>query len=153
MRLASVGMVMLGLLGACQTMPRGEAAAAGGAVQPDGARLQGYLDHGQYRLAMRELPVVMKQWAEYTQRTGETAEGSAGYIYGRTMDEIVAHGGSQWGEILDDREIPYVYKTEIIFEILEGRLGKGAVYMGNEKNFIVPRYGRIDLKDMIKLPQ
>jgi hypothetical protein len=40
----------------------------------------------------------------------------------------------------------------MVFEIIEGHLGKGAVYMGNDKNFIVPRNGPIDLKDMIILP-
>jgi len=42
----------------------------------------------------------------------------------------------------------------MVFEILEARLGKGAVYVGNEKNLVVPRFGPVNLgKDMIKLPE
>ncbi len=151
---AGIAMMLVCGMVACQTGPRGDPpGAATAAPQPNDARLQAALTQGHYHLAMRELPPVMDQWAQYTRRSGETAEGAAGFTYGRTMDAIVAHGDSQWGAILDDPEIPYVYKTEMIFEILEARLGKGAVYMGNDKNLIVPRHGPIDLKDMIRLPQ
>ena len=62
-------------------------------------------------------------------------------------------GDADWGKILDDEEILYEDKTRMVFEILETRLGKGSVYIGNENNFIVPRADVIDLdKEMIKLP-
>jgi hypothetical protein len=55
---------------------------------------------------------------------------------------------------LDDADIPHEDKTEMIFEILEARLGKGSVYLANEETIIVPRKRRIDLdKEMIKLPE
>lgn len=111
-------------------------------------------DKGDYHEAMRELPKAMKGWAEYTKRTGNTCEGAAGYLYATTMSRISSVGDAHWGRILDDPEVPYEYKTDMVFEILEARLGKGAVYVGNKKNFIVPRYDSIDLnKEMIKLPE
>jgi hypothetical protein len=103
---------------------------------------------------MRELPKAMAEWTEYTKRTGRTAEGTAGYLYAVTMFTIAEKGDAHWGKILDDPEIPYVYKTEMVFEILEARLGKGAVYVANRRNLVVPRMGLIDLdKEMIKLPE
>jgi hypothetical protein len=108
---------------------------------------------GKYHAAMRTLPRAMQQWAEYTKRTGETAEGMAGHQYSTTMMAISERGDADWGKILDDPEIPYEYKAEMVFEILEARLGKGAVYVGNKDNFIVPRHRPADLdKEMIKLP-
>lgn len=95
----------------------------------------------------------MKQWEDYTDRTGETAEGAAGFEYSTTMATIAEKGDADWGRILDDPAIPYEYKVEMVFEILEARLGKGSVYVGNRDNLIVPRKGRIDLdREMIKLP-
>ena len=103
---------------------------------------------------MRELPKTMAEWAEYTKRTGRTSEGAAGYLFVTTMFSIAEKGDAHWGKILDDPDIPYEYKTEMIFEILEARLGKGAVYVGNKRNLIVPRSGPIDLeKEMINLPE
>ena len=108
-----------------------------------------------YYAAMRELPKAMDEWAEYTKRTGRTAEGAAGYLYVTTMAGIANNGDAFWGRILDDPEIPYAYKTEMIFEILEARLGKGAAYVGNRKNFIVPRLRLIDFdtEEKIRLPE
>jgi hypothetical protein len=83
-----------------------------------------------------------------------TAEGTAGYLYALTMFTIAEKGDAHWGKILDDPDIPYVYKTEMVFEILEARLGEGAVYVANRRNLIVPRMGVIDLdKEMIKLSE
>jgi hypothetical protein len=108
---------------------------------------------GKYHAAMRALPTAMRQWGEYTKRTGETAEGAAGYEYSTTMFTIAEKGDADWGRILDDPTIPYEYKVEMIFEILETRLGKGAVYVGNKENLIVPRKRPADLeREMIKLP-
>lgn len=106
-----------------------------------------------YVEAMRSLVHEMAEWEAYTQRTGSTAEGAAGFAYSTTLGEVAGVGDAQWGAILDDPDIPYEYKTDLIFEILETRLGKGAVYIGNEDNIIVPRWGPIDLdKAMIELP-
>ncbi len=111
-------------------------------------------ERGEYHAAMRELPKAMAEWEDYTKRTGRTGEGTAGFLYWTTMFATAQKGDAHWGKILDDPEIPYEYKTELIFEILEARLGKGAVYVGNKSNFIVPRTGPIDLdKEMIKLPE
>ncbi len=119
-----------------------------------GPRVSMLCEAGDYHGAMRELPNAMSQWAEYTKRTGSTAEGAAGHLYATTMFTIAEKGDAHWGRILDDPDIPYEYKTEMVFEILEARLGKGAVYVGNESNLIVPRSGRIDLtEEMIKLPE
>lgn len=92
----------------------------------------------KYHAAMRELPKVMAAWQEYTKLTGRTSEGAASYLYTTTMFTIASKGDADWGKILDDSEIPYNVKTDMIFEILELRLGKGAIYVGNQDNFIVP---------------
>jgi len=110
-------------------------------------------ENGEYHHAMRALPKAMAKWREYTKRTGRTAEGAAGFEYATTMFAIAHKGDAHWGRILDDPGIPYEYKTDMIFEILEARLGKGAVYVGNKDNLIVPRKALIDLKEMIKLPE
>jgi hypothetical protein len=120
--------------------------------EPDGIA-SGLCENGQYVEAMRWLPKEMAAWKAYTERTGRTAEDAAGFIRSHILGIIVEKGDESWGEILDDPEIPYAYKTAMIFEILETRLGKGSVYMGNQENYIVPRSGPIDLsKEMIKLP-
>ena len=108
---------------------------------------------GKYHDAMRELPKTMAAWKDYTKRTGRTAEGAAGYLCSQTLHAVATKGDAEWGKILDDTQIPYKYKIQMIFEILERRLGKGAVYVGNKDNLIVPRTKPIDLKDMIKLPE
>jgi hypothetical protein len=70
------------------------------------------------------------------------------------VSKIAERGDLHWAKILDDPDIPYVYKTEMIFEILRARLGKGAVYVANKENFIVPGLRPIDLaKETITLPQ
>ena len=134
--------------GCCQTGPVPDTVK-----EPD-SPVRTLCEKGQYHAAMRALPKAMKQWAEYTQCTGETAEGAAGYEYSTTMFAIAEKGEKEWGKILDDPDVPYEYKTEMIFEILEARLGKGAVYVGNKDNFIVPRRRRVDLsREMIRLPE
>lgn len=87
----------------------------------------------------------MEQWAEYAATTGRTAEGAAAFEHAHTFSRIASEGDAHWGAVLDDPEIPYEYKTEMIHSILEERLGKGAVYRANDDNLIVPRKARIDL--------
>jgi hypothetical protein len=112
-----------------------------------------FLDRGDYHGALKILPKVMEQWAEYTGITGRTAEGAAAFEHAHTFSRIASEGDAYWGTMLDDPEIPYEYKTKMIFSILEERLGKGAVYRAGEDNLIVPRKGRIDLNiDRIGLP-
>jgi hypothetical protein len=114
--------------------------------------VRGLCDRGKYLDAMRALPKAMTEWSKYTEKTARTAEGAAGFEYSTTLSAIANKGDSQWGAILDDPNIPYEYKTAMIFEILETRLGKGSVYVGNKSNLIVPRARRIDLaKEMIEL--
>ncbi len=96
-------------------------------------------DKGKYHEAMRALPSVMKQWEEYTERTGNTCEGAAGFDYCYTMCQIAIHGDADWGKILDDPDIPYEYKIEMISEILENRLGKDTTYFDDKGNMVVPR--------------
>ena len=142
--------VMLSVvLGGCsQRRPSGEAV-----MEPE-SPLRNLCDAGRYHEAMRAIPDVMDAWARYTAATGRTAEGAAGYVYTTTIFTIAQRGDADWGKILDDPEIPYIYKTEMIFEIVEARLGKGAVYLGNRTNIIIPRFGRIDLdKEMIRLAE
>jgi len=105
---------------------------------------------GKYHSAMKELVKSQAEWQAYTEKTGKTHEGAAGFEYMYTMMHIVSEGDAHWGKILDDPAIPYVYKTEMIFEILEERLGKGAVYMDSERNFIVPRFGLADIGAVIE---
>jgi hypothetical protein len=117
-------------------------------------RTRDLAEKGQFHAAMRLLPDAMRQWDEHIERTGETHEGAHGFLYHHVMGLLVQNGDAQWGGILDDPEIPYVYKTEMVFEILEARLGKGSVYLGNKETIIVPRKRRVDLgTEMIRLPE
>jgi len=102
---------------------------------------------------MRLLSDAMNRWDKYVERTGQTHGGAQGFVYHNFMGHLVNEGDAQWGAILEDPDIPYVYKTEMISDILEARLGKGSVYRGNEENLIVPRHRRINLrKERIRLP-
>ncbi len=140
--------LLITLLAGCATVP------AVSIPQEPVSSVRELCEKGAYHAAMRELPKAMAEWTEYTKRTGRTAEGAAGYLYAVTMFTIAEKGDAHWGKILDDPEIPYVYKTEMVFEILEARLGKGAVYVANRRNLVVPRMGLIDLdKEMIKLSE
>lgn len=137
------------LVGCATAVPPPDTAA----VEPQ-TPLRDLCDSGRYHEAMRALPGAMRQWAAYTERTGRTCEGAAGYEYATTMMAVAIHGDADWGKILDDPDIPYAYKTEMVFEILETRLGKGAVYVGSRKYLLVPRLGVVDLgREMIRLPE
>ena len=57
---------------------------------------------------------------------------------------IANFGDGDWGKILDDPAIPYRRKVNLVAYILETRLGKGAVYLGNKQNYIVPINRAID---------
>ncbi len=144
---AAITMLLLASPG-CRTIPQ----TTGEAPFERYEKVCALTDKGEYQAAMRLLPEAMREWERHTRETGKSHEGAAGFLYGHVMDAVASKGDAYWGRILDDPEIPYVYKTEMVFEILEIRLGKGAVYVGNESNFIVPRKGLIDLdKEMIKL--
>jgi len=130
---------MLATLTACSTLTPVPAEPD----QPE-SPLRALCDAGQYHAAMRALPKVMDHWAEYTRRTGNTAEGAAGFEYATTLAEVAAKGDQHWGRILDDPEIPYDYKTSMIFEILELRLAKGSVWSPEDGNLIImPRSGSL----------
>lgn len=112
------------------------------------------LEQGRYHEAMRRLPQSMEDWRVREAEAGHSFEGAAGFEYNSVMFTIAEEGDSDWAAILDDPDIPHAYKTTMIFEILETRLGKGAAYMGNSKNIIIPREAPIDLgTQMIKLPE
>jgi hypothetical protein len=97
-------------------------------------------EKGEYHKAMQALPKAMEDWAKYTEKTGRTAEGAAGYEYTTTMMAIARKGDADWGKILDDPNIPYRYKAEMIFEIAEARLGKGASWSPyHTEVIIIPR--------------
>ena len=100
---------------------------------------------GKHHEAMRMLPGLMARWEAYTRATGHTQEGTAGFEHHTTLEGIANSGDAAWGAILDDPEIPYAYKVELVFEILEARLGKGAVYVADEHHLVVPRRRPIDL--------
>ena len=114
-----------------------------------------YTDHlakGRYHLAMLELHTHMLVAEEESKRTGHSVAVHEGGAYANTLLTIASIGDAYWGQILDDPDIPYSYKIDLVFEILEFRLGKGAIYAGNSQNYIVPRKRRIDLeKEMIDL--
>ena len=134
-----ISVSMLTVLAACSTLTPGPAEPD----QPE-SPLRALCDAGQYHAAMRALPKVMDQWAEYTRRTGNTAEGAAGFEYATTLAEVAAKGDQHWGRILDDPEIPYEYKTSMIFEILELRLAKGGVWSPENRDLIIiPRSGSL----------
>src|SRR5262245_27317484 len=101
-------------LPACTTTPHHPVPVAKDNLWPNENSLRRALDEGRYHQAMRELPGVMQAWKLYTQRTGETAEGAAGFIFSHTLDRIAAAGDADWGKILDDPQIPYAYKTDLL---------------------------------------
>ncbi len=147
--LAVSALTALAFLAGCATAP-----PSSDSLGEPASPVRTLCENGKYQEAMRELPEAMAAWEEYTERTGRTAEGAAGFLYASTMWAIATKGDAASGKILDDPEIPYSYKTEMLFEILELRLGKGAVYVGNKSNFIVPRSEPADLDtEMIKLPE
>lgn len=117
--------------------------------EPD-SKIISLLETGNYNEAMRQLPAEMKAWAEYTKDTGNSQEGAAGFIYPTTIGRIAATGDSDWGKIIDDPDIPYEYKTELIYEILETRLGKGAAWSPWHTDVvIVPRTNTIDSWEVV----
>lgn len=95
---------------------------------------------GRYCEAFKLLPEMQSAWDAYTRRTGDTAEGTAGYVSSDTFMQICVHGDAHWGKILDDPDIPYDYKTELISEIANYRLGKGASWSPwHTEVVIIPR--------------
>ncbi len=112
------------------------------------------LEQGRYLEAIQLLPQRMNEWHIREKEIGHSFEGAAGFEYHKVMQMIAEKGARDWGRILEDPEIPYEYKTDLIFEILESKLGKGAIYLGNSNNWIVPRYAPIDLNtQMISFPE
>jgi hypothetical protein len=52
---------------------------------------------------------------------------------------LIANAGEKdWGKILDDPDIPYEQKTNLLYEIIKCKLGKGSIYLYNSKNYILP---------------
>jgi hypothetical protein len=111
------------LLAGCSTVPGTPAAPT-----DEAARASSLAGVGDYHGAMRALPGEMAAWDEYGRATGSTAEGAAGYLYSTTMSAIATDGDADWGKILDDPGIPYGYKVDMIFGIVEARLGKGSAW-------------------------
>ncbi len=107
-----------------------------GPQEPD-SQIDELLRAHRYHDAMRALPDEMDAWAKYAEQTGRTAEGAAGYLYATTMFRIAARGDTDWGAILDDPSIPYRYKTEMLFEVIETRLGKGSAWSPSDADFII----------------
>ncbi|GMU24442.1 MAG: hypothetical protein AMXMBFR13_45160 [Phycisphaerae bacterium] len=108
-------------------------------IQEPDSQVHELCERGQYRSAARALAQEMQEWAKYTEATGSTSEGAAGYLYATTMFTLASKGDKDWGKILDAPEIPYNLKLDMIFEILEARLGKGAVHLDDEGNLVAPR--------------
>ena len=119
---------------------------------PGGRHVRDLLDAGRYHAAMQRLPKEMGEWKRKTDETGKSFEGARGFLKAHTLMRVATNGDSHWGAILDDPDIPYIYKTELLHEILTYRLGKGSVYQGNDDNLIVPRHEPIELDNMIELP-
>jgi hypothetical protein len=111
------------------------------------------LEAGRFHAAMRLLPDADRQWQAYTARTGRTEEGAGTLLHSRVMAAVAKTGDAEWGLILDDRTIPHRYKTEMLFEIVESRLGKGSVYLANTQTIVIPRNSPIDLRQMIQWPE
>ena len=109
-------------------------------------KIRDCLEKGDYHGAMRLLPAERRAWQKLMAKTGKSYEGAHGYLSGSTLFGAAERGDADWGKILDDPEIPYADKTSLVFQILETRLGKGAVYVGDDRDsFIVPCGGPIDL--------
>ncbi len=131
---ASLAMVLAAMTGCTTTRSLSEAPK-----EPE-SPVRMLCEKGKYHEAMRELPKAMVAWGEYTETTGRTAEGAAGYLYATTVFAIANKGDADWGKILDDSDIPYNYKTEMICEIAEARLGKGASWSPyHTEVVIIPR--------------
>ena len=128
------------LLAGCAALPD----TADATAEPDSSA-RALCDAGKYHESMRALPKEMAAWEEYTKATGNTREGAAGFLYSTTMFAIAIRGDADWGRILDDPDIPYDYKTEMISEIVEARLGKGASWSPYHTDVvIIPRSQSVD---------
>ena len=115
-----LGLVILGAMG-----------CSGGATETherEDAQVLRLCNAGRFQEAVRALPGAMEAWAQYEAETGSTAEGAAGYLYSSTLSSVARKGDAEWGRIFDDPQIPHELKIEMVFEILEHRLGKGAAW-------------------------
>jgi hypothetical protein len=111
-------------------------------------------ENGEFHSALRSLTEDLTKWDRCIATSGNTNEGARSFLRTRVLDLVSRNGDAEWGAILDDAQIPYRVKTDMLFEILEDRLGKGAVYLGNEENIIVPRSRPANLeREMIRLPE
>ena len=110
-------------------------------------------EKGEFYASIRSLPDDIAKWDRCIAVTGRSFEGSRGYLRSHVLDLVSLNGDAEWGKIWDDPKIAYRMKTDILFEILEARLGKGSVFLGNDETIIVPRNRPINLdREMIRLP-
>jgi hypothetical protein len=118
------------------------------------AESRAFAEKRQFQPAMRALSEDLAKWDRCIASTRNNFEGARELLRARVLDLVSQNGDAQWGAILDDARIPYRIKTDMLFEILEHRLGKGAVYLANEETIIVPRNRPVDLdREMIRLPK
>ena len=123
------------------------------AVDDDG-EVRRLLAEDRYHEALRQLPAALAEWHELELEAGHSFEGAAGYLYSTALLQTAVRGDRDWGVILDDPAIPYHYKSDLVFEILENRLGKGSVYSASRDLFVIPRSGPVNLAtDMNTLPE
>ena len=115
--------------------------------QDPGPAVHALLTRGDYHAAMRLLPAAMAEYEREARRRGHSVAVISGSLGVHTLYFIAEKGDAHWGSILDDPDISYPYKTGLLFNIIEARLGKGAVYVGDADHYVVPTSGPVDLDE------
>jgi hypothetical protein len=112
-----------------------------------GSEVRARLVEGDYRAALRLLPAAMAECEREADRTGHSVAVLSGSLDAFVLQTIAVEGEADWGAILDDPGIPHRYKTGLLFEIIESRLGKGSVYAEGEDRYVVPVESPVDLDE------
>ena len=92
---------------AVQTSVPGSVEALEQALAEVDENIRGCMNARDYRGAIRLLPQEAAVWDKLIEKTGKDYEGAQGFLHGLVMGHTAVQGDSQWGEILDDPEIPY----------------------------------------------
>jgi hypothetical protein len=108
-------------------------------------KVRALLEEGDYHGAMKLLPEAMAESEREAAASGHSVAVMSGSLDAHVLQSIAESGDAHWGRILDDPDIPHHYKTGLLFDIIESRLGKGSVYEGGGGRYVVPASGPVDL--------
>lgn len=126
----------------------GVGCSTGSHIYDPHSAVRALLAKGDYHGALILLPEAMAESRREAAATGHSFAVMSGSLDAHTLQSIAARGDIHWGRILDDPDIPHHYKTGLLFEIVETRLGKGSVYAPDNDHFVVPVSGPVDLDEL-----